>query len=81
MAVEGIFYGQTDVPTRLDAAEAASQIEHGVAQFAPDHFLMAHAGVVHCLDIVAGGLAWEESIERRLDFLESKRFEGETGPH
>ena len=41
--------------------------------------LMAHAGVVHCLDVVAAGLKWEESIEQRLDFLESKRFEGKTG--
>ena len=40
---------------------------------------MAHAGVVHCLDVVAAGLKWEESIEQRLDFLESKRFEGKTG--
>ena len=38
------------------------------------HFLMAHAGVVHCLDVVAGGLAWTETIEDRLDFLHAKRF-------
>ena len=44
------------------------------------HFLMARAGVVHCLDVVAGGLAWEETVEQRLGFLESKRFERETGP-
>ena len=164
VAVEGICYGQTDVPTRLDAAGAADRIEHAVARTTPDtiwssdaarcrepaallsgrlgvphrvderlremsygewegrawgdvpraevdewmaawrtrsppggetvaafearvaawwaelrpgaHFLMAHAGVVHCLDVVAGGLAWEETVEERLDFLASKRFEG-----
>ncbi len=163
VAVEGVFYGQTDVPTRLNAAEAADRIEAAVAEFAPHtiwssdavrcrgpggllsarlgvphrlddrlremsygawegrawsdvpraevdewmaawrtssppggetvaafqervaawwgdlepgaHFLMAHAGVVHCLDVVAGALAWEETVEQRLDFLASKRFE------
>lgn len=168
VAVEGIFYGQSDVPTRLDAAEAAGRIEDEVARFAPGfiwssdavrcrepaallsrrlgiphrvderlremsygewegrawgdvpraevdewmaawqtrsppggetvaafqarvaswwadllpgtHFLMAHAGVVHCLDVVAGGLAWEETIEQRLDFLESARFERAASP-
>ena len=163
VAVEGIFYGQTDVPTRLNPTEAADRIEHSVARFAPAiiwsssavrcrdpaallstrlgvahridvrlremsygewegrawgdvpraevdewmaawqtrsppwgetvaafearvaawwddlgpgaHFLMAHAGVVHCLDVVATGLAWEETVEQRLDFLESKHFE------
>ncbi len=165
VAVEGIFYGQTDVPTRLNAAEAVSRIDQEVADFAPGtiwssdavrcrepaallstrlgvshrvderlremsygawegrawgdvpqaevdewmaawqtrsppggetvaafearvaawwedlepgaHFLMAHAGVVHCLDIVAGGLKWEETVEQRLDFLDSKRFQRE----
>jgi alpha-ribazole phosphatase len=38
------------------------------------HFLMAHAGVVHCLDVVAGGMAWEETMRFRLDYLESRRF-------
>ncbi len=38
------------------------------------HFLMAHAGVVHCLDVIADGLSWEETIEKRLDFLQAKRF-------
>lgn len=38
------------------------------------HFLMAHAGVVHCLDVVAAGLAWEETAEIRLDFLEARLF-------
>ena len=38
------------------------------------HFLMAHAGVVHCLDVVAGGLVWEQTVEQRLDFLQAKRF-------
>jgi alpha-ribazole phosphatase len=38
------------------------------------HFLMAHAGVVHCLDVVAGGLAWEETMHMRLDYLEERRF-------
>ena len=162
VAVEGIVYGQTDVPTTLDGAEAASRIEPVVAEFAPGmiwssdavrcrepaallaerlgvphridervremfygdwegrawdavpraeadewmadwqtrsppggetvaaftgrvaawwrdldsgaHFLMAHAGVVHCLDVVADGLAWGRAIERRLDFLAAKRF-------
>ena len=35
---------------------------------------MAHAGVVHCLDVIAGGLCWEETVEQRLDFLQAKRF-------
>ncbi len=162
VTVERIFYGQTDVPTTLNASEAAVRIEHTVAEFAPrtiwssdavrcqgpaallserfgvphcvdqriremsygdwegrawdavpraevdewmddwqtryppggesitaftervaawwqdlepgNHFLMAHAGVVHCLDVVAGGLAWEETVENRLDFLQAKRF-------
>ena len=162
VAVERIFYGQTDVPTTLDGAAAAARIEAVVAEFAPGaiwssdavrcrepaallserlgaphlvdervremsygdwegrswgavpraeidewmaawqtrsppggetiaaftgrvaawwrdlgpgaHFLMAHAGVVCCLDVVAGGLAWEQAIEQRLDFLTAKRF-------
>lgn len=162
VAVEGIFYGQTDVPTRLNAVQAVARIQSAVAAFAPltiwssdavrchepaallseqmgvphivdtrvrelsygaweglawdavpraeldewmaewlvrsppegetvaafaqrvaawwddlpagRHFLMAHAGVVHCLDVVAGGLSWEETGERRLDFLQPKRF-------
>lgn len=165
VAVEGLCYGQTDVPTILDGAEAAVRIEPTVAEFAPEtiwssdalrclepaallserlgighridrrvremsygdwegraweglprdeldrwtaawltrappggetvprftervrtwwrslergrHCLVAHAGVVHCLDVVAGGLAWEETIEDRLDFLEARRFEGD----
>ena len=39
-----------------------------------NHFLMAHAGVVHCLDVIAGGLTWEQTFEHRLDFLQAKRF-------
>ena len=162
VAVEGLCYGRTDVPTILDGAEAAARIEPIVAEFAPRiiwssdalrcrepaallserlgvahriderlrelsfgdwegqawdalpraeldewmadwltrappggetvprftqrvaawwrslepgrHCLVAHAGVVHCLDVVAGGLAWEETIEKRLDFLRAKRF-------
>ena len=31
------------------------------------HFLMAHAGVVHCLDVVAAGLSWEETVDIRLE--------------
>lgn len=162
VTVERIFYGQTDVPTTLDACEAAARIEPTVAEFVPGtiwssdavrcrepaallserlgvphriddrvremsygdwegrawdvvpraevddwmadwqnrsppggesvatftgrvaawwrelepghHFLMAHAGVVHCLDVVAAGLAWEKTVEQRLDFLQAKRF-------
>ena len=162
VADEGLCYGQTDVPTILDGAEAAARIEPVVAEFVPliiwssdalrcrepaallskrlgvghridervrelsygdwegrawealpraeldewmadwltrappggetvprftervaawwrslepgRHFLLAHAGVVHCLDVVAGGLAWEEAIENRLGFLRAKRF-------
>ena len=162
VAVEGIFYGQTDVPTTLDGAEAAARIEPVVAEFAPgtiwssdavrcrepaawfserlgvphridervremsygdwegrawdavprteveewmaawqtrsppggetvtgfaervaawwrdldpgSHFLMAHAGVVHCLEVVADRLPWERAIERRIDFLAAQRF-------
>ena len=162
VAVEGIFYGQTDVPTHLDAAAAVARIEAVVVGFAPRviwssdaarcrepaallserlgvphrvdlrvrefsygdweglawkdvaraeldewmaewltrsppggeigadfgervaewwqslspgrHFLMAHAGVVHCLDVVADGLSWKETGEQRLDFLQPKRF-------
>ena len=44
------------------------------------HFLMAHAGVVHCLDVAAGGLSWEETIEQRLDFLAAKEFAREAPP-
>ena len=41
----------------------------------PDnHFLMAHAGVVHCLDVVVAGLVWERTVEQRLDFLQARRF-------
>ncbi|MCY3678023.1 MAG: histidine phosphatase family protein [Gemmatimonadetes bacterium] len=168
VTVERIFYGQTDVPTTLDAAEAAARIEPTVAEFAPrtiwssdavrcrepaallserlgvphridervremsygdwegqawdavpraeidewmaawetrsppggesvpeftervaawwrdlgpgNHFLMAHAGVVHCLDVVAGGLTWEETLEQRLDFLQAKRFSRAPAP-
>lgn len=36
VTVERIFYGQTDVPTTLDATEAAARIGHTVAEFAPD---------------------------------------------
>ena len=166
VAVEGIVYGQTDVPTTLDGAEAAARIEPVVAEFAPaiiwssdaarcrepaallaerlgvphridervremsygdwegwawdavprteldewmaawqtrsppggetvarftervaawwrdlyagPHFLMAHAGVVHCLDVVADGLPWGRAIERRLDFLAAKQFTGNS---
>ncbi|MDE2752056.1 MAG: histidine phosphatase family protein [Gemmatimonadota bacterium] len=39
-----------------------------------NHFLMAHAGVVHCLDVVAAGLVWERTLEQRLDFLQARRF-------
>ncbi|MCZ0936320.1 MAG: histidine phosphatase family protein [Gemmatimonadetes bacterium] len=166
VAVEGIVYGQTDVPTTLDSAEAAARIEPVVAEFAPaiiwssdaarcrepaallaerlavphridervremsygdwegwawdavprteldawmaawqtrcppggetvarftervaawwrdlyagPHFLMAHAGVVHCLDVVADGLPWGQAIERRLDFLAAKQFTGNS---
>ena len=162
VTVERVFYGQTDVPTTLNAAEAAARIESTVAEFAPhaiwssdavrcrepaalvserlgvphhvdervremsygdwegrgwdavpraevdawmatwqtgsppggerlaeftgrvagwwgslaagNHFLMAHAGVVHCLDVIVGGLRWEETVEQRLDFLQAKRF-------
>ena len=35
---------------------------------------MAHAGVVYCLDVIAGGLAWEQTPEQRLDFLEARQF-------
>ena len=168
VSVERIFYGQTDVPTTLDAAQAAARIESTVAEFAPgtvwssdavrcrgpavllaerlgvphhvdgrvreisygdwegrawdavpqaeiddwmaewhtlsppggenvtaftervaawwrnlvpgSHFLMAHAGVVHCLDVVAAGLAWEQTVERRLDFLQARRFTRATAP-
>ena len=163
VAVEGICYGQIDVPTELDAAEAAGRIESTVAAFAPraiwssdavrcrepaallserlgvphridervreysygaweglawdavpqeeldewmaewltrsppagdtvaefaervaawwrdlppgPQFLMAHAGVVHCLDVIATGMSWEETGKNRLDFLQPKRFE------
>jgi len=162
VTVERVFYGQTDVPTTLSAAEAVARIEPAVAGFTPrtiwssdavrcqgpaallserlgvphrvdervremsygdwegrawdgvpraeidewvadwqkrsppggesvaaftervaawwrnlgpgNHFLMAHAGVVHCLDVVAGGLPWEETVDQRLDFLQAKRF-------
>lgn len=162
VTVERVFYGQTDVPTTLDASEAAARIEHTVTEFDPgtiwssdavrcrepaallserlgvqhridqrvremsygdwegrawdavpraevdewmtdwqnrsppggesvtaftervaawwrelgpgQHFLMAHAGVVHCLDVVAAGLAWEKTVEQRLDFLEARQF-------
>ncbi len=40
------------------------------------HFLMAHAGVMHCLDVVAGGLEWEETMHRRVDYLQARRFSG-----
>ena len=39
-----------------------------------NHFLMAHAGVVYCLDVIAGGRAWEQTLEQRLDFLEARQF-------
>ena len=162
VAVTGIAYGQTDVPTTLDGAEVAARIESVVAEFGPAtiwssdaircrepaarlaerlavplridervrelsygawegrawdalprtevdkwtaawqtrsppdgetvaaftgrvnewwgeldagaHFLMAHAGVVYGLDVVACGLAWGRAIERRLDFLAARRF-------
>lgn len=162
VAVEGICYGSTNVPTKLDAAEVVARIEGAVARFAPHtiwssnalrcrepaamlserlgiphrvdpgvyelsygeweglawdalpkaeldewmaawrtksppggetitdfgvrvaawwqsldpgrHFLMAHAGVVHCLDVAADGLSWEETGKQRLDFLQPKRF-------
>ena len=162
VAVERIFYGQTDVPTTLTGAEAAAQIESVVAEFVPaaiwssdaarcrvpaallsrrlgarhriderirevsygewegrawddvprleidewmadwqnrsppggesgaaffervaawwrglepgNHFLMAHAGVVHCLDVVAGGLVWEQTVEQQLGFLKARQF-------
>lgn len=168
VAVKETFYGRTDVPTTLDAAQAAARIEPTVTRFAPrtiwssdavrchepaallserlgvphrfdarlremsygewegcawgdvprveldewmaawltrsppggetvteftervaawwrdldpgPHFLMAHAGVVHCLDVVVDGLAWEETIERRLDFLAAKRFTRARAP-
>ena len=162
VAVEGVAYGRTDVPTTVDAAEAARLIESSVSAFAPGtiwssdalrcsepaamlsgrlgvphridprlreisfgawegrawaalpkadvdewlagwrtrsppggesvpelmervtawwrslepgaHFLMAHAGVVQCLDVVAGGLAWDDAFEHRLGHLRPKRF-------
>jgi alpha-ribazole phosphatase len=42
------------------------------------HFLMAHAGVVHCLDVVAAGLSWEQTAEIRLDYLEARSFAAAT---
>lgn len=168
VTVERVFYGRTDVPTTLAAAEAAARIEPAVAEFTPgtiwssdavrcqgpaallsqrlgvlhridervremsygdwegrawdavpraeidewmaawqtrsppggesvpgftqrvaswwrdlgpgSHFLMAHAGVVHCLDVVAAGLTWEETLEQRIDFLQAKRFSRVTAP-
>jgi len=168
VTVDRVFYGQTDVPTTLNAAEAAARIASTVAECVPgtiwssdavrcrepaallseqlaiphridervremsygdwegrawdavpraeidewmadwqtrfppggesvteftervaawwrdlepgNHFLMAHAGVVHCLDVIAGGLRWEETVEQRLDFLQAKRFARASSP-
>jgi len=45
---------------------------------AGSHFLLAHAGVVHCLDVLADGLAWEETLHLRLDYLEARHFRREV---
>ncbi len=162
VAVEGVCYGRTDVPTVLTAGEAAAAVESAVAAFAPGviwssdaercrapaallskrlgaphrldarlrelscgeweglrwdevppaalegwmedwrrrsppggesgfefaarvagwwgglepgrHFLMAHAGVVQCLDVVAEGRSWEDALRRRTGFLQARRF-------
>ncbi len=167
VAVEGICYGQTDVPTTLTARQAADRIESIVAEHAPHtlwssdalrchgparilaerlgiphrfdarlrefsygewegmaweriphreldpwmaewtlrappggetlaafaervagwwseldpgpHFLMAHAGVVHSLDMIVDGLSWETTFARRLDFLAARSFAGGAG--
>ena len=47
------------------------------------HLLVAHAGVMHALDVVAGGRSWTDTMERRYAFLEAVRYRGaatEGGP-
>ena len=60
--------------------ELAGRVESWWRSLEPGaHFLMAHAGVVHCLDVVAAGLSWEETSRIRLDYLEARYFSGESG--
>ncbi|MXV94434.1 MAG: hypothetical protein F4Y07_00780 [Gemmatimonadetes bacterium] len=69
---------QTRSPPRGERVTTFTErVEAWWRDLAPgNHFLMAHAGVVHCLDVIAGGLRWEETIEQRLDFLQARRFSG-----
>ncbi len=40
------------------------------------HMLVAHAGVMHALDVVVSGMSWDETVAVRFDYLEERRFAG-----
>lgn len=43
------------------------------------HVLLAHAGVMHALDVVAAGMSWDETVSERFGYLSERRFGGESG--
>ena len=40
-----------------------------------DHLLLAHAGVIHVLNVLSGAQTWDETMSNRLDYLAVARFE------
>lgn len=61
--------------------ESFSQLAGRVQQWwkalrAGRHMLVAHAGVMHALDVVATGMTWDETVAVRFDYLEERRFSG-----
>jgi len=43
------------------------------------HVLVAHAGVMHALDVVAAGMTWEQTVRERFGYLIERSFGGEPG--
>lgn len=43
------------------------------------HLLLAHAGVVHALDVVAAGMSWGETVSERFGYLSERSFGGDPG--
>jgi broad specificity phosphatase PhoE len=42
------------------------------------HVLVAHAGVMHALDVVVAGMTWDETVRERFGYLSERRFGGRS---